>query len=247
EERDAYAHLRQDARVLLLEADADAHGRFRAIGRRDDRDHARGDRPLGIRVQAHGDGLTRLHAIDEVLADVDLDLERVHVDDRAYARAREPARRRPRRDGLAFLRGLDRHDAGERRAHDRVLEIALRDGEIRLGHGERPLRDLDVHARPVVLGLRDVEVLGAHHPALELFPLALEDGSRVPDATPAASRYARAWSRGACACASAARWVVSSRRAMISPSSTRRPSSIESSTTRPVIFDETVACRRATT
>ena len=52
EERDAGAHLREDPRIAAVEADADLDGRLRAVGRRDDRDDARRNAPVGIGVQA---------------------------------------------------------------------------------------------------------------------------------------------------------------------------------------------------
>ena len=67
--------------------------------------------------------LLGLHAVDVALVDVDFDLERAHVHDRADARAREAAAGRDRRDHLARLRVLRDRDAAERRADDRVVEV----------------------------------------------------------------------------------------------------------------------------
>ena len=61
-----------------------------------------------------------MQAADRGLVDVDLDLDRVHVDDGADAGAGETAAGRQRRDHLAGLRAALDHDAGERRA-DLVL------------------------------------------------------------------------------------------------------------------------------
>jgi hypothetical protein len=90
EERDAHAHLRQDPRIANLETDAHLDRGLGAVGGGDDRDDARRDVPIGIGVELHAHVLVRMHAVDEVLADVDLDLERLHVDDRADAGARYP-------------------------------------------------------------------------------------------------------------------------------------------------------------
>ncbi len=57
----------------------------------------------------------------------------------------------------------------------------------------------------------------------------------------------RAAARLASATRSAARWVVSSRRASTWPSATSIPSSTSTSEILPVIFDDTVASRRAVT
>src|SRR3546814_12429688 len=63
------------------------------------------------------------------LADLDLDLQRVHVDDGTDAGAGEAAAGRQRRDDLARLRGLGRDPTGERRAHDGVVDAVVGDGE----------------------------------------------------------------------------------------------------------------------
>ena len=114
----------------------------------------------GIGVEHRLDRHLRLHAADEGLADVDLHFQRIHVDDRADAGAGEAAAGRQRRDDLARLRGLGDHHAGERRAHDGVvdadasamrrlvagdLRVALRGGQLRaqriaLGDGLVELR-----------------------------------------------------------------------------------------------------------
>ena len=85
-----------------------------------------GNLPVGIGIELRGRLLGGLHAVDEIFIDVDLDLERVHVDDGADAGAREAAAGGDRGNHFAGLRGLDGDDARERRPHDGVVEIALR-------------------------------------------------------------------------------------------------------------------------
>src|SRR5579863_2675408 len=91
QEGHAYAHVRQDARILLIDADAHLDGGLAAIGCRNDGNHVRGDGPVRIGIEHGLRVLPGLHAIDVGLVDVDLDLERVHVDDGADAGAREAA------------------------------------------------------------------------------------------------------------------------------------------------------------
>ena len=76
----------------------------------------------GIGVERGLDRHLRLHAADEGFADVDFHFQRIHVDDGADAGAGEAAAGRQRRDDLARLRGLGDHHAGERRAHDGVVD-----------------------------------------------------------------------------------------------------------------------------
>ena len=118
-------------------------------------------------------------AADEVLADVDLDLERVHVDDGADTGAREAAAGRDRRDHLAFLRGLDGDDAAERRADDGVVEVALRYRETGLGDTQRAARDVETRLRGVVARLGVVERLRADERGRELRAVALVHRARV--------------------------------------------------------------------
>ncbi len=99
-----------------------------------------------------------MDAVDEALVDVDLHLERIHVDDGADAGAGEAAAGGDRRNDLAWLRVLGGDHAVERRAHHGVVEVALR-------HRHAPLGHLDVASgcfqlRPQVLegGTRRVEV-----------------------------------------------------------------------------------------
>ena len=85
-------------------------------------------------------------------------------------------------------------------------------------------------------GLRELQLV-----ALEGRPRVLERDLRRGEIRLGLRELRRAPARRA------ARAFVSSSRAMTSSRSTRWPSSIETSTTLPVIFDDTVACRRATT
>ena len=80
--------------------------------------------------------LPGVHAADVALVDVDFDLERLHVDDRADAGAREAAAGRHRRDHLARLRILRDGDAAERRANDGVVEVGLLQPDLTLGDAD---------------------------------------------------------------------------------------------------------------
>ncbi len=158
EERHAHAHLGQDPRIVarskptrtLTVAFARSAVGMIAIT-------CAGMLQSGYAFSFAVARLTRVHAIDEVLAHVDLDFERVHVDDRADARAREAAARGDRRHHLAFLRGLDGHDARERRAHHGVVEIPLGDGDAGVGDLDHARRDVEPGARGVVARLRRIE------------------------------------------------------------------------------------------
>ncbi len=107
-----------------LKRDPHEHRGLLAIGRRHHRDDARRNLPVGIRVEHGGHVLAARDAVDVRLVDVDVDLERPHVDDRADAGARESAAGRHRRHHLARLRVLRNRHAAERRADDRVVELA---------------------------------------------------------------------------------------------------------------------------
>src|SRR6202040_4281603 len=87
--------------------------------------------------------LPRLHAIDVGLVDVDLDLERIHVDDRADPGAREAAARGERRDDFADLGGLRDHHTRERCAHRAIAELHLR--RAYTGRGKLDLLTLPLH------------------------------------------------------------------------------------------------------
>ena len=96
--------------------------------------------PVRIGVESGaGTVWSGLHAVDEILIDVDLDLQRIHVDDGADAGPREAAAGGDRRNDFAGLRGLDGDDAGKRRAHDGIVEIAL-------GYFHASLSHLDIAA-----------------------------------------------------------------------------------------------------
>ena len=110
-----------------------------------------------IRVQHRLHLLARLHAVDEVLVDVDLDLERLHVDQRADAGARAGAAGRQRRDHLADLRVLDRDHAGERRAHHHVVDQAPLHRDAALGHADVLLGALQARLQRIDRGLGVVD------------------------------------------------------------------------------------------
>jgi hypothetical protein len=124
---------------------------------------------------------TGLHAADEGFVDVDLDLDRIHVDEGADAGAGEAADRE-RRDHFARLRAALDHDAVERRAdavllervgaafgvelrglelHLRLLELSAQHAGARLGLGQvrlarRVARDERLGAREDALGVVQV-------------------------------------------------------------------------------------------
>ncbi len=97
----------------------------------------------------------------------------------ADAGAREAAAGGDRRHHLAFLRGFDRHDAGERRAHDGVVEVALREREPCARDLDCACSDVAARARGVEGRLRRVEALRADDGACELHFVALKRGARV--------------------------------------------------------------------
>ena len=207
--------------------------------------------PVGIRVEHRRDGLPGLHAVDVALVDVHFDLERPHVDDRADAGAREAAAGRDRRDHLARLRVLRDRDAAERRADDRVVEIAsaasatCRSATLHLLARRARCARRASRPRPracVDLGLRRRAVLDA---AASRAPSV---DARLGEPHFAFAHAARAPPRPAPPPAPAPPAASqSSSRASTWPSRTAMPSSTFTSTTLPVIFDETVARRRAVT
>ncbi len=69
------------------------------------------------------------YAVDEIFIDIDLDFQRIHVHDRTDAGPSETAAGGDRRNHFTRLRGLDRDDAGKRRTHDGIVQIALGDAE----------------------------------------------------------------------------------------------------------------------
>ena len=105
---------------FCVHADAHLDGRLLAIGGRHDGDDRARDDPVRIGIEHGFDRVAGMQPADRGLVDVDLDLDRVHVDDGADAGAGETAAGRQRRDHLAGLRAALDHDAGERRA-DLVL------------------------------------------------------------------------------------------------------------------------------
>src|SRR3954466_5484001 len=91
QEHDLDRHVRQNARILLLEPDAHAHRGLFPVGGGDDRDHRSRDGPIWVSIE-HGVDRAACHdATDEGLVDVDFDLDRIHVDNGADARAGEAA------------------------------------------------------------------------------------------------------------------------------------------------------------
>jgi hypothetical protein len=96
QERHLDTHVGQEARVELLETDAHEDRRLLAIRGRHHRDHVGRDLPVGIGIEHRRHRLSRANAVDVALVDVDFDLERSHVDDRADACPRK-ARRPPTR------------------------------------------------------------------------------------------------------------------------------------------------------
>ena len=107
----------------------------------------------GIGVEHRLDRHLRLHAADVGLVDVDLDLERIHVDDGADAGAGEAAAGATSARHLARLRGLGDDHAGERRAHDGVVDAdARRCAGRRWRPGRCAARSCRLRAQRVALG-----------------------------------------------------------------------------------------------
>ena len=126
QKRHAHTHVRHDSRVFLVNRNAHLHGRLAAVGSRDDRDYVARNLPVLIRIEHRFGRLPGHHSIDVRLIDIDLDLQRIHVDDRADAGAGETAARGKRRDDFADLCGFGDDHALERRAHRAVIELHLR-------------------------------------------------------------------------------------------------------------------------
>ena len=216
-----------------------------------DRDHVRRDLPVRIRIEHRLDLLAGVHAVDVALVDVDFDLERRHVDDRADAGAGEAAAGRHRRDHLARLRVLRDRDAAERRA-DRpccrgrsAARATWRSATwtccARRGDPRRQRVDLGLARRrprpaPTTPSLSSC----ARRSQVELAPARAALRSRAAAALRRVEL--RLGERRA-----PARICASSSRASTWPFLTAMPSSTITSTTLPVIFDETVARRRAVT
>ena len=141
-------HVRQNARVLHIHADTDLDGRLLAIGSWHDGDDGARDAPVRIGIEHGFDAGAGMQTTDRGFVDVNLDLDRAHVDDGADAGAGEAAAGRQRRDHLAGLRAALDHDAGEGGA-DLVL-------------GEHLAGALRLEPRRCQLGLRLAE-LGPQH------------------------------------------------------------------------------------
>ena len=90
-ERHLHRHLRQDARVQLVEADAHLDRGFLAVGSGDDGDDVAGNFPVGICIQRGFDRLAGLDPVDVAFVDVNFDFQRFHVHDGADAGAGEAA------------------------------------------------------------------------------------------------------------------------------------------------------------
>src|SRR5664280_2954050 len=121
--RDRDALVVDEAGSLLLELVTHFDGCLAPSVRRHDGDYVGRDLPVRVGAQ-HGLGRhVGLDLADVGLAHIDVDLQRIHVDDGADAGAREAAAGRKRRDDLADLRRLDGDDAGERRTHHGIVEI----------------------------------------------------------------------------------------------------------------------------
>ena len=183
--------------------------------------------PVGIGVEHRRDRLAGRHAVDVALVDVDFDLERAHVDDRADAGAREAAAGRHRRDHLARLRVLrDRH-AAERRADDRVVEVGLLQRDLALGDVDLLAQRGDARDR----ASRPRPAPGRRRPRSRGRPCSscvapAEREPRLGEPDFVLGHRARAPLRAcASASASAARSVESSSRASTWPSRTAMPSS----------------------
>src|ERR1039458_812415 len=76
-EGDLHAHLRQDARIELVEPDPHFHRGLLAVSRRDDRNHFARNLPLLVSVQRRFHRLPRPDAIDVAFVDINLDFERL--------------------------------------------------------------------------------------------------------------------------------------------------------------------------
>ena len=138
------------------------------------------------------------------LVDVDLDLARVHVDERRDARAREAAAGRDRRDHLAGLRVLRDDDARERRADLEVLDLlrahahgGLRDVDGALERREARLERRDLRLRSVDVALA-AQILGSQ--PLEPAQLALGFGAAHDDLVELGARWLRAASSARSSC-----------------------------------------------
>src|SRR5690348_17059729 len=153
QERDLHAHVGQNARVELVEGDPHFHrGLLPVRGRNHGADLGR-NLPIWIRIEDRGYRHSRFYARDVGLVHVYLDLQRLHVHHGRDASAGETAAGRDRRHHLSHLRILRHGNAVERRAHDAVRQVLLRDADaclrgLDLLPGQRNLRFQAVGRRP---------------------------------------------------------------------------------------------------
>ena len=112
----------------------------------------------GVCIEHRGDVLTRRHAVDVRLIDIDFDFKGVHVDDRADTRPREPAACGDWRHHLPGCASLGNRDAAEWRTNDRVIEIGLLHGSLTLGDSHLLARRGDTRAERIDLGLRLIDI-----------------------------------------------------------------------------------------
>src|SRR5581483_2237892 len=159
-EGDLHAHLGQDARVQLVEADADLDGGFLAIGGGDDGDDFARDFPIGIGVERGFDRLIGFDAVDVAFVDVNLDFERAHVHNGSDAGAGESAAGGHGRNHLAGLGVLGGDDAVERRTNDEIVHLLLPHGHGALGNRDIALLPGQAAAEGGGIGFGAVEVGG---------------------------------------------------------------------------------------
>src|SRR6201987_5159616 len=88
-EGDLGGHVGEDARVLLVDPDPNFDRPLVAVGLRHDADDRGRDRPVRVRVERDRNWHAGLNAADERLVNVDVDFDRIHVDEGEYAGARE--------------------------------------------------------------------------------------------------------------------------------------------------------------
>ena len=182
EEAHLDAHVGQDLRLELVEADAHAHRGLGAVRRGHDVDDVRRQRRVRIGVERRFDALIALDAIDVRLVDVHFDFARVHVDDGGDAGAREAAAGRHRRDHFAGLRVLGDDHAVERRAHVEIVVVDAPHGEAAFGHLDLRLRGREPRGQCVHFGARGIERRLAHELLLHQRFVALEIAARFREA-----------------------------------------------------------------
>src|SRR5690606_24973777 len=176
EKRHLDAHLRQDARIELVECDAHAHGRLLPVRRRHDVDDVARNHPVGIRIEHRFGSLIGAYAIDDRFVAIHFDFARVHVDDRRDTGSRKAAARRHRRDDLAGLGIFRDDDTVEGCAYAQIVQVLF-------AHAYRSLCDFDLAARGFEpsaqrgdFRLRLVELRLAH----ELVLAQLRSSAQVP-------------------------------------------------------------------